>query len=162
MQKICSKCKTEKSENEFSFRNKNKGIRKGTCKFCCKDWQERKIPCSCGELKHPRAELCQKCRVLKKQGEVQYTSATLGSKTYTKHKYAKYSYIRYYARKIGIENGFTCCKICGYSKHFEVAHIKPVSEYSEDTLLTTINDISNLVPLCPNCHWEFDRGLLKI
>ncbi|NDG25698.1 MAG: HNH endonuclease [Proteobacteria bacterium] len=48
-------------------------------------------------------------------------------------------------------------KLCIYDKHFEVAHIKPISEFSKDTLITIVNDPSNLIPLCPNCHWEFDN-----
>ena len=53
------------------------------------------------------------------------------------------------------------CVICGYDKHIEIAHIKAVSEFSDDTLISEINDISNLVALCPNHHWEFDNGLLS-
>ena len=53
------------------------------------------------------------------------------------------------------------CVICGYNKHIEIAHIKAVSEFSDDTLIYEINDINNLVALCPNHHWEFDNGLLS-
>ena len=53
------------------------------------------------------------------------------------------------------------CIICGYDKHIEIAHIKAVSEFSDDTLISEINDINNLVPLCPNHHWEFDNGILS-
>jgi predicted restriction endonuclease len=44
----------------------------------------------------------------------------------------------------------------------EVAHIKAVSNFSEDSLISEINDISNLIGLCPNHHWEYDNGLLDI
>lgn len=54
------------------------------------------------------------------------------------------------------------CKVCGYNKHIEVAHVKAVSEFSDDTLISEINDISNLIGLCPNHHWEYDNGLLKL
>ena len=54
------------------------------------------------------------------------------------------------------------CLICGYDKHYEVCHIKAVSDFSEDTPITVINHIDNLVALCPNHHWEFDNGLLDI
>lgn len=60
------------------------------------------------------------------------------------------------------ENKNPKCKICGYDKHIEVAHIKAVSEFSDDTLISEINDINNLVGLCPNHHWEYDHGLLKL
>jgi len=54
------------------------------------------------------------------------------------------------------------CSNCGYDKHVEIAHIKAVSDFSEEILVTIINDPSNLIALCPNCHWEFDNGLLKL
>lgn len=44
----------------------------------------------------------------------------------------------------------------------EICHIKPISEFSDDTLIAIINHPDNIVILCPNCHWEFDNGLLKI
>lgn len=49
------------------------------------------------------------------------------------------------------------CQACGYKKHVEVCHIKSISSFPLDTLITEINDISNLMYLCPNCHWEFDH-----
>ena len=53
------------------------------------------------------------------------------------------------------------CVICGYDKHIEIAHIKAVSEFSDDAFISEINDINNLVALCPNHHWEFDNGLFS-
>lgn len=52
------------------------------------------------------------------------------------------------------------CYICGYKKHVEVCHIKPVSEFDLDSKISDVNDISNLIMLCPNHHWEFDNGAL--
>lgn len=54
------------------------------------------------------------------------------------------------------------CLICGYTNFVEVAHIKPVASFSDNTLMSEINSISNLIYLCPNHHKEFDRGLLDI
>lgn len=53
-----------------------------------------------------------------------------------------------------------CCKICGYDKHIEVAHIKSVSDFDYHSTFEEMVDISNLVALCPNHHWEFDKGLI--
>lgn len=53
-----------------------------------------------------------------------------------------------------------CCSVCGYSKHYEVCHIKPVSSFDNISTLKEINSIDNLVGLCRNCHWEYDNGLL--
>lgn len=54
------------------------------------------------------------------------------------------------------------CAVCGYDKHIDIAHIKAVSEFSEDTLVSEISKASNLIALCPNHHWEYDHGLLDI
>jgi 5-methylcytosine-specific restriction endonuclease McrA len=54
------------------------------------------------------------------------------------------------------------CKVCNYTTHVEVCHIKPVSEFSGDSLIKDINHLSNLMYLCPNHHWEFDNGRLKL
>ena len=54
------------------------------------------------------------------------------------------------------------CEVCGYNTHVEVCHIKSVSSFSDDTLITEINSIDNLVGLCPNHHWEFDNGKIKL
>ena len=49
------------------------------------------------------------------------------------------------------------CVKCGYSKHVQLAHIRAVCDFSDDELLLDVNAESNVVPLCPNCHWEFDN-----
>ena len=54
------------------------------------------------------------------------------------------------------------CVVCGYDKHIEIAHIKAVSEFSESSKLSEINDPNNLIALCPNHHWEYDHGLLNL
>ena len=54
------------------------------------------------------------------------------------------------------------CVVCGYDKTYEVAHIKAVSDFNNDVLISEINDVKNLIALCPNHHWEFDNGQLDI
>ena len=54
------------------------------------------------------------------------------------------------------------CIHCGYDKHYEVCHIKSVSEFEDNATILNINQIENLIALCPNCHWEFDNGCLTI
>lgn len=49
------------------------------------------------------------------------------------------------------------CAKCGYDLHVELAHIKAVTEFDDDALLTDINNTDNVIQLCPNCHWEFDN-----
>lgn len=54
------------------------------------------------------------------------------------------------------------CAVCGYDKTYEVAHIKSVSEFGSDDLVSDINSVDNLIALCPNHHWEFDHGYLDV
>jgi hypothetical protein len=73
------------------------------------------------------------------------------------------SFIRRNAKETYVKYGKTlCCEICGYDKHVEIAHIKAVSDFSQETKIEEINSIDNLIALCPNHHWEFDNGLLKL
>lgn len=59
-----------------------------------------------------------------------------------------------------VENGK--CQNCKYSKHVELAHITPISAYDKKTTIETVNCEANQLVLCPNCHWEFDYGLLTL
>lgn len=156
--KICSKCKENKVVSEFYVRDKEKYLLDNRCKSCCKVVPPRKPTKLCPECntnKTWKGNKCQSCRSLLKQKE--YSRLTLGDKTYDKHKYAKYAYIRYYAKQKAKELGWKKCSECGYDKHFEVAHIRPISDFPPETLLTEVNSESNLKALCPNCHWEFDN-----
>lgn len=49
------------------------------------------------------------------------------------------------------------CAKCGYDLHVELAHIRQVSSYTDDTKLSEVNSEDNVIQLCPNCHWEFDN-----
>ena len=59
-------------------------------------------------------------------------------------------------------NGSKSCYICGYNKHIQVCHIKSVSSFVDNDLITDINSKDNLIGLCPNHHWEYDNGLIKL
>ena len=73
------------------------------------------------------------------------------------------SSVRQWAERIyKKENPEGKCAVCGYDKHIEVAHIKAVSDFDNNATLAEINDIHNLIGLCPNHHWEFDNGILDI
>lgn len=54
------------------------------------------------------------------------------------------------------------CAACGYSKHVQCCHKKPISSFPPETLIGVVNALSNLVWLCPNCHWEYDHGQLTL
>ena len=52
------------------------------------------------------------------------------------------------------------CAICGYNKHIEIAHIKAVSDFDDNSTIAEINNSKNLVGLCPTHHWEFDNNAM--
>ena len=53
------------------------------------------------------------------------------------------------------------CYECGF-QHIDVCHIKDVKDFGMDATIGEINAPENLIGLCPNHHWMFDRGLLEI
>ena len=72
----------------------------------------------------------------------------------TIQKYAKNTYTKSHKPKY--------CVVCGYDKHYEVAHIKAVSVFDDNALISDIDHIDNLIALCPNHHWEYDNNNLDI
>jgi hypothetical protein len=53
------------------------------------------------------------------------------------------------------------CVICGYNTHVEVHHKRFLNTYPDDTLLSVVNDLENLMYLCPTHHWEADHNILN-
>lgn len=113
------------------------------------------VLCACGQKKKKMSVLCQKCisnnLLTKTKGEFAYCHKTNAA--------SKWCRVREHARNIAKENKLyeKGCAKCGYSKHVEICHIKSLSEFPDDATIGEINNISNLIQLCPNCHWEFDH-----
>lgn len=81
--------------------------------------------------------------------------------TREKRNYQINSRIRELARKVFEKSGIEKkCVNCGYDKHIEICHIKGISEFDGNTPISEINDINNIIALCPNCHWELDHNIL--
>lgn len=78
------------------------------------------------------------------------------------HRSSAFSYIRWHARTVVAKNFRKVCNECGYNKHVELAHIKAIADFNDNDRLEDINHKDNLLFLCPNCHWEYDNGLLLI
>lgn len=117
-----------------------------------------------GSLRKKIDERCQKLNVFINKKESKslqdYTKGELFSNR--ANWQSARSSIQKLARKIYFSNNSQpCCAVCGYNKQIEVAHIKAVSEFNNDITIAEINNIQNLVALCPNHHWEFDNGFLK-
>lgn len=54
------------------------------------------------------------------------------------------------------------CINCGYNKHYEVCHIVAIKDFPDAATMSEVHALDNLIALCPNCHWEFDHGMLTL
>ena len=54
------------------------------------------------------------------------------------------------------------CAICDFPHGVQICHKRPVADFPDDALIKEINDIKNLIALCPNHHWMLDHGLLNL
>jgi len=79
----------------------------------------------------------------------------------SEHPACRYARLRQDARRLYLAAFPYRCVRCGYDKHIEVCHRKPVSSFDLDTPISVVNALDNLLGLCPNCHWELDHGLLQ-
>lgn len=118
--------------------------------------------CNCGEYKSKTTINCNACYLKIKRDKVlnktieYYWKMNRGSPN-------AYVHIRTNARKLMNESGIDKqCKNCKYNIHVEVCHIKSIKDFNKLTTLKEVNDLTNLIYLCPNCHWEFDKGKLTI
>jgi len=74
----------------------------------------------------------------------------------------RYGKVRQNAQLVYRQSGMSAqCLLCGYSTHVEICHIKNISDFPTNTLVSEINNLSNLVALCRNHHWEFDHNCLS-
>lgn len=99
------------------------------------------------------------CRVCFDRMKQDYT---LKEVKYDKHhKSSAWALVRSRARAL-VKALPQICISCGYDKHVEVCHKIPIKHFPLETKISEVNHIGNLVLLCPNCHWEFDNGLLAL
>lgn len=117
-------------------------------------------PCrKCGKLIWKRNRWCEDCHKSYREG---ISQTTLRDVLITKgHPSWAHAKVRARAQTVARQNKWDRCICCGYDKVFEICHIQPISTFDLDTKLSTINSIKNLVPLCPNCHWEFDHKFMS-
>jgi len=143
----CLNCKADTNNPKFCSKscaatyNNKKYIKRTRKKYYCN---------TCGvEVQYKRVYCSDKCNPRIINWSDYKLSDVNAPSTYQKH--AK---IRGYVTRNYNKTG-KCAK-CGYNKHTEICHIIPISEFDDDSLLIDINSESNLIELCPNCHWELD------
>jgi predicted restriction endonuclease len=153
----CKQCNKETTNPKFcsrscaaSYTNRLFPKRKKSQLFCK----------SCGIIIFPNKyeTMCDSCNPFKKD----WSKITLAS-LQNRRSYQRNSQIRDLARQvINRQNIEKKCKICGYDKHVDVCHIKPISAFSLDDTISKINSSDNLILLCKNHHWELDHKLLSL
>lgn len=103
---------------------------------------------------YKRCKLCHLSRL--KLDQKTLLQATLG-----RTDASRFTGVRSHARRVFADSGKPReCAVCGYKTHVEICHIRDISTFPLETPVIKINALVNLVALCPNHHWEFDRGLL--
>ena len=114
---------------------------------------------SCGiETLFFRRKYCNQCNPMNRD----WSTITYGEAT-EKRKYQKNSRIRNLARKVYKQSDKPqCCLVCNYTSHFEVCHIKAIASFPDTATISEINNIDNLIALCPNHHWELDHNNLVL
>lgn len=155
-------------KEEFMMNNKCLNCKKSTNnpKFC-----SRSCSAVVNNRKHPKriakTYYCQACNIkieLRKKYCDEHNPFIVDWSDITykdlsnRYNYQKNSRVRSLARQLyrGSDKP-KCCSKCGYDKHIEICHIKPIYSFDENVKISEINDISNLIALCRNCHWEFDN-----
>jgi len=151
----------------------NCGLETTNPKFCSRSCSashsnrlapKRKLKRKCNHcdniVRNYRSQLCEEHWLEYKDN--QYKDKTIGeyrNKLSVKGKHPSWvnAHIRGFARSWLKHLAEQCCRKCGYDKHVELAHIKAVSDFNDDSLLREVNSEDNVIPLCPNCHWEFDN-----
>jgi len=142
----------KKSPNHFcsrscaaTYNNKLYVKRKSSAKQCAK----------CHVSISGRRKLCDKCLY------VDWSIVTIGS--IAESAYQRFARVRKHARSVYKNSDRPkCCAYCGYSRHYEVCHVREISSFALSTSIAVVNRIENLVALCPTHHWEFDHGYLDI
>jgi hypothetical protein len=121
--------------------------------------RQRFFCAACGAETSYRRRYCKDCDPTKPQD---FSNVTIAEIRVRAH-YQANAWIRKLARRayFGSDKPKSCYR-CGYSKHFEVCHVRAIQEFPDDTPMFIVNSLENLIALCQNCHWEFDHGLLSL
>lgn len=163
----CLNCQEETKNPKFcsrscsaTYTNTQKPKRLPTEKFC------KRCQASLGVITAARAgrRICNGCKT-KSVNHLDYDSITKGDfkSNGSANFNSRYPYIRTLSRKWYLaSNKPKKCLKCGYDKHIDICHIRDVKDFPDSALIKEINDLSNLVALCKNHHWEFDNGYLQL
>lgn len=127
-------------------------VKASTLKFT---YSQNPLICTCGGPKTRYANGCVNCK-----NKFQWL-LTLGELKSTANRDADvYNKLRLRSRRIALQNseGQLSCVECGYAGiAIDIAHIKPLSQLSDDTTVWQAVNSENFLVLCKNHHYEFDN-----
>ena len=121
--------------------------------------------CQCGNFKAKSQDLCPRCirgeKIKPKRKRILESTIESYYKSYTSN--TKHASIRRLARVIAEENKLEKkCKICDFEDYVELCHIKAIKDFDKTSTIGEVNDINNLVYLCPNHHKLLDIGKITM
>ena len=164
MKTLCANCGENLDRKPGELR-KSKSGRAFCDQSCAAIYNNKMYPkrvmdklCQCGTPIASNRTRCRKCSSVLRQGLPEH--ATLAYFLSKPNNGSRYSRVRDYA-KLTLSHLPRVCQNCGYDKHVHTCHIKGIASFDITATLNEVNDPSNLVLLCPNCHWELDNGLLN-
>lgn len=143
---------------------------------CAATYNNKKFPkrklegicIKCGEPCSSELQQCKKCiNKFKEQRAKEIDNLTLSQVKYNKKfpsgTYAKMSRVRMDAKDIAKNAGLLKeCAVCGETDCLHTCHVKEISSYPESTLVKDVNNLSNLIGLCPTCHNKLHANLISI
>lgn len=150
--KNCEQCGTETKNPRFcstscsaTYLNRQKPKRAKKEKFCS----------GCGRPSVRNSKRCKFCRNKKNYGILSLSDVKQISGSRNSYDTTVRLHSRFIAKEAGL---LDFCSRCGYTLCVECCHIKAVSEFPLTATLNEVNDVNNLIGLCPNHHWELDHG----
>ena len=137
------------------------GLQRGSvlvrCLNCGNEF-ERNVNDTGSRLKRSESKYCEKCQGSRTNSISKRTKAELARDRAS--KYSTRNAIAEDAQNVYRNSGKQYkCLLCDFPI-IEICHVKPVSDFPEDTAIKVINDIGNLIPLCPKHHAEWDRDIM--
>lgn len=163
--KYCDECLSEKRP----WKNFKKVVlvkQTKICRYCGKSFLLQ-LSKSRNELSN--RVICDECYIVHQGGPVKHNKTKNGLSEMTKGEVRKSSHtnadfrakvLRHARTSYKKELDIIVCEFCGYSIYTEICHIQPVAFFENNVLIKEINNINNLVRLCPNHHKELDLELL--
>jgi len=161
---ICAHCRRETTNPKFCSRSCSASVSNKTspkkqktgrtCRYCNGKYTGRARSC-------PQ---CVQLKLAKLESRKDLTKGNYSDRDSVKGAHPSWTsvHIRILNRAWNKAITLLPCANCAYSRHVELAHIRSVTSFPLTATLREINAPSNIIPLCRNCHWEFDHGILVL